>query len=219
MLVAIVASLVLFIPLQGMSAQEKSRTVMIDFDQSSKIPAGLRAETTGHARFTAQWDVVPCNAAPSPPNILRITEIKAASGSQFNICWTDSLKFRDGTIEVKVRADTGRIDQGGGPMWRVTDRKNYYVARLNPLEDNFRIYYVKRGRRVMIASADVHGIKAGEWFTIRIETRGSRITGWVNGRKLIETTDSTFSNQGGVGLWTKADAASSFDNLSVKITN
>ena len=210
--------LVLSIPLTGICDKNSSPdTVMINFDSSTRIPMGLRAETTGAAHFTAEWNVVPCNAAPSPPNVLRITEIKAPSGGQFNICWTDSIEMKDGTIEVMVRADTGRIDQGGGPMWRVTDRKNYYVARLNPMEDNFRLYYVKRGRRVMIAGASVHGIKAGDWFTIKIETRGNRITGWVNGRKLIETTDHTFSNPGGVGLWTKADAASSFDNFTVKI--
>ncbi len=213
-------SLVLVLPVQVTGGQSNDNVnITIDFDEYSRLPQGFKVETTGHARYTAQWHVVACGAAPSPPHVLRITEIKAPSGGQFNICWTDSLKFADGTIEVKVRADSGRIDQGGGPMWRVTDRNNYYVARLNPLEDNFRIYYVKRGRRVMIASADVHGIKAGQWFSIKIKTSGDRITGWVNGRKLIEVTDSTFSQKGGFGLWTKADAASSFDDISIQTSN
>ena len=198
------------------SGNNSSSPLIINFDDNSRLPVDLHPETTGHARFNAIWHVISDADAPSPPNILKITQIKAPSGGQFNICWTDAITFRDGTIIVKVRADRGRIDQGGGPMWRVTDRNNYYVARLNPLEDNFRIYYVKRGRRVMIASADIHGIRAGNWFTVRIDARGNHITGWVNGKKLLETTDDTFVNAGGVGVWTKADAASSFDDLEIK---
>ena len=199
------------------SGNNLSSLLIINFDTDSRLPIGLHPETTGHARFNAVWQVVSDSDAPSPSNILKITQIKAPSGGQFNICWTDMVSFRDGTITVRVRADRGRIDQGGGPMWRVTDRNNYYVARLNPLEDNFRIYYVKRGRRVMLAGADIHGIRAGNWFTIRIDARGNHITGWVNSKKLLETTDDTFRNAGGVGVWTKADAASSFDDIEIKI--
>ncbi len=221
-LFTLAVSLLLFLPVQVTGDQGSSTDktgIIIDFDEYSRLPQGFKLETTGHSRYTAQWHVVTCGAAPSPPNVLRITEIKAPSGGQFNICWTDSLKFTDGTIEVKVRADAGRIDQGGGPMWRVTDRSNYYVARLNPLEDNFRIYFVKKGRRVMIATAGVQGIKAGQWFTIRIDFQDDRITGWVNGGKLIDVRDTTFSRSGGIGLWTKADAASSFDDLAIRISD
>ncbi len=201
----------------GMDEKSVDKAVVIDFDQSGSIPMSMKAETTGHARYTAKWQVMPCGRAPSRPNVLRITEIRDPSGGQFNICWTDRLKLKDGTVQVKVRADSGRIDQGGGPMWRVTDRNNYYVARLNPLEDNFRIYFVHNGRRVMIATADVNGIRRGQWFSIRVDFRGSRITGFVNGHKLIDVHDSTFGNTGGIGLWTKADAASSFDDLVVRV--
>ncbi len=199
-----------------LSRGQEGKIVTINFDKSLKLPAGFKAETTGYTRRGATWQVLPDAGAPSGPNILKITDIGSPSGSQFNICWTDRIKFRDGSIEVKVRADTGRIDQGGGPMWRVKDRMNYYVARLNPLEDNFRIYYVKNGRRVMIGSAPAGRISEGQWFTIKITVKGSLICGWVNGRKLIEVKDSTLEDAGGVGLWTKADAASSFDDLTVR---
>ena len=199
-----------------LSRSEEGKIVTINFDKSLQLPAGFKSETTGYARHGATWQVVPDEGAPSGPNILKITDIGSPSSSQFNICWTDRIKFRDGDIEVKVRADRGRIDQGGGPMWRVKDRMNYYVARLNPLEENFRIYYVKNGRRVMIGSASAEGIKEGQWFTIRITVRGSAISGWVNGRKLVEVKDSTLEYAGGIGLWTKADAASSFDDLTAR---
>ncbi len=206
------------IPLHSAPVNWKQE-VMFNFDKSASLPAGFKIETTGHTRHNARWQVVADAEAPSKPNVLGITEIKSPSGYQFNLCWTDRVQFKNGTIEVKVRANSGRIDEGGGPMWRVKDRNNYYVARLNPLEDNFRIYYVKNGRRSMIASASVNGIKKGQWFTIKVAVQGDKITGWVNAVKLIETKDSTIQDQGGIGLWSKADAASSFDDLAIEIDN
>ena len=214
----------LFLPIQPSEIYAQQQTIKeikggdmtINFDKSIKLPPGFRAETTGYSTHAALWQVVQDKQAPSRPNILKITEIKSPSGSQFNICWSDKIRFKDGEIEVKVRADSGRIDQGGGPVWRVKDRLNYYVARLNPLEDNFRIYYVKNGRRTMIGSASVRGIKEGMWFTIKIAVKGDMITGWVNGKRLIQVEDSTLGDEGGVGLWSKADAASSFDDLTVR---
>ncbi len=195
----------------------ENKTLIINFDQYPELPAGFRVETTRKSKYDAVWTVIQDHDAPSRPNILKITEIKSPSGSQFNICWSDEIRFMDGSIEVKVRADSGRIDQGGGPIWRVKDRMNYYVARMNPLEDNFRIYYVKDGDRVMLGSARVRGIREGKWFTVKISAKDDRITGWVNGKKLIEVKDSTLPDEGGVGMWSKADAASSFDDLTVKM--
>jgi len=195
----------------------ENKEVTVNFDKSLDLPFGFKVETTGYAKHDAVWKVVKDPKAPSSPNILKITEIPSPSGYQFNLCWSDRIRFRDGEIEVKVRADSGEMDQGGGPIWRVKDRMNYYVARLNPLEDNFRIYYVKNGRRVMIATSSVKGIKVGQWFTIKIITKDNTISGWVNGKKMMEVKDATFGDEGGVGMWTKADAASSFDDLLVRI--
>ncbi len=107
------------------------------------------------------------------------------------------------------------MDQGGGPIWRVKDQNNYYIARWNPLENNFRVYYVKDGKRVQLDSADVD-VSASEWHTIRIEHNGDQITGFLDGKELLEVTDSAFPEGGGVGLWTKADAASFFDDLVIE---
>jgi len=127
------------------------------------------------------------------------------------------VKFRDGAIEVSLRADRGKEDQGGGLIWRVQDANNYYVTRYNPLEDNVRLYAVKDGRRKQLASATGIGIgiKAGEWFKLKIVQQKNKIEAYLNDRKYLETTDRTFTKAGGIGFWSKADAASSFDDLVV----
>ena len=100
-------------------------------------------------------------------------------------------------------------------MWRVRDNKNYYVARFNPLEDNFRLYTVHNGARRMLANARVK-LPAGRWITMKIIQQGTRFEAYLNGRKLLTGTSDLFTKPGGVGVWTKADAVTSFDNFSVK---
>lgn len=163
----------------------------------------------------ATWVVKADANAPSKPNVLALTDTKESSGGTFNLCWTDRVKFKDGVIEVKVKAGTGREDQGGGPIWRVQDKDNYYIARWNPLEDNFRLYYVKDGSRKMLETASVKADPA-KWHTIRIEQKGDEIECYFDGDELLKAWDKTFSGAGGVGLWTKADAVTEFDDLEVE---
>ncbi len=187
-----------------------------NFDSSREFPPGWKAAATNPRDDLAEWKVVADDQAPSVPNVLTISRIKDGSGGVFNLFWTPKVSFQDGTIELNLRANTGEEDQGGGPIWRVKDANNYYIARYNPLERNFRLYSVKNGARKTLDDAGGISIKAGEWFTIKIVHKGEKIEGWLNGKKLLEATDQTFREAGGVGFWTKADAATSFDNLSVK---
>ncbi len=160
------------------------------------------------------WEVVQDKTAPSGQKVLALTKVNHNSASTFNLCWTDHVSFVDGTIKVMFRPVSGRIDEGGGIMWRVRDRNNYYVARFNPLEDNFRVYCVANGHRMMMNSARV-ALKAG-WHSMTIVQKGDRYECYLDGKKYLEGTDERFQKGGGVGLWTKSDAVTSFDNFTVE---
>ena len=99
-------------------------------------------------------------------------------------------------------------------MWRVQDANNYYLCRLNPLESNFRVYVVKDGVRRQLATALVE-TKMGQWHRVEATFLGERITCSIDGKQLLAATDGTIAMAGGVGLWTKADARTSFDDLVV----
>jgi Domain of Unknown Function (DUF1080) len=185
-----------------------------DSDATGALPPGWRAETTNPEGPNATWKVAAGPDARSRPNVLSIAAVNHDSTRCFNVCWTDAIRFRDGAVEVSFRALDGKIDRGGGPMWRVRDAANYYVCRANPLERNFRVYSVKDGKRTQLATADV-SIPSNEWQTIRIEHRGDRIACWLEGKKLLEAQDASLPEEGGVGVWTKADAVTSFDDLLV----
>ena len=196
-----------------MQAQAPGR---LGFDKTSagELPAGWRTGSTKPSGPTATWKVVAAPGAPSAPHVLAMTAHANTATSTFNLCWSDSLRFKEGTLRVLVRADGGEDDQGGGPMWRVKDADNYYVCRWNPLEKNFRLYHVVGGTRKQLASATVEPDPAS-WQVIEVQHAGGHIRCWL-GKTMIEASDDTLPDEGGVGVWTKADALTSFDDLRVE---
>jgi hypothetical protein len=205
-------------PVKASASQPADGTCRISFDEvkAGELPKGWKAEATNPKGEVAQWKVVADDKAPSKPNVLSITKIADTSGGHFNLCWTKEIQWKDGTLKAKIRADAGNQDQGGGLIWRAADAKNYYTARYNPLETNFRLYYVKDGKRVQLADAGNLGIKSGQWFTMKIVVNGEKMEGWLDGKKLLDMMDKTFADAGGVGLWSKADAATSFDDFATE---
>lgn len=174
---------------------------------------GWKFESTGGTGPTATWQAHPDATAISPPSVMSLVTTNHASEDRFNLCWTDAIPFGHGHLWVCVRADGGAIDRGGGPMWRVRDANNYYVCRYNPLESNFRVYVVKDGVRRQLASALVE-TNGEAWHRIEVHHVGTKIVCSFDGKALLTVDDDTFT-RGGVGLWTKADARTSFDDLSV----
>jgi hypothetical protein len=200
-------------PIDAFAAEDL--TMNFDDVAQGRLPTGWTIDAANPGGRLAEWSVVTDPTAPSKPNVLTLKTVYDTSDSVFNLCWTRDIAFADGEIEVKVRANTGKVDQGGGLIWRARDALNYYVARYNPLESNFRIYYVKDGERMQIANARGIEIKASDWFNIKVTQHGAKIEGYLNGKKYLEAKDETLKAAGGVGFWTKADAASSFDDLRV----
>jgi hypothetical protein len=196
--------------------QKKEGRITWNFEgvAPNQIPDGWEIEATNQKGALATWQVIADISAPSGKNVLALTDAKEGSGSTFNLCWTDSISFLNGEIDVSFKTNTGKEDQGGGVIWRVRDKDNYYVARFNPLEDNLRLYYVKNGSRKMLASGSMK-LASGEWHRLKIIQSGEAIEGYLDDRKLMEVKDKTLLERGGVGLWTKADAATSFDDFQV----
>ncbi len=188
-----------------------------DFDalEAGSLPEGWKVEATGQEKATAKWQVVRDEQAPLGPGILELTAPNHAESGVFNLCWTDAVRFGEGEIAVFLRARSGKIDQGGGPVWRVQNRNNYYIARYNPLEDNVSVYCVKDGKRTMLAYSGKVGWRDG-WRLLKISHQGDRIRVYLDGdMKLMVNAGNYITSQGGVGLWTKADAATAFDSFTV----
>jgi hypothetical protein len=179
-------------------------------DPLGQAPRGWVATETGGAGRLAQWSVVADGTAPGPPNAVAVES--GNSGSTFNLLVARNSYLIDLDLTASLKAVSGEEDQGGGVAWRLQDSQNYYVARWNPLENNLRVYVVRDGRRKMLASTDAPA-DAAAWHTLRIQMVGSSITVSLDDKHFLETQDASLAGGGMVGLWTKADADTLFDEV------
>ncbi len=132
----------------------------------------------------------------------------------FNVALVTRTHAQDVDLSVKLKAVAGEFDQGGGLIWRAKDKNNYYIARYNPLEDNYRVYKVQGGKRTMFKNAEIPHTPG--WHTLRVTMRGAHIECFYDGKKSLDCSDSTFPDAGMIGLWSKADAQSYFDHLTLR---
>ncbi len=186
-----------------------------DKNKIGAVPKGWVVSETNTKGRPATWQVVGDESTKNRPNIVAITD-NENKGHTYNLLIAENTNFRNVGIEVSVKAISGRQDQGGGVIWRAEDKNNYYIARWNPLEGNFRVYFVKDGKRTQLASADTK-LDVQKWHKLKIEHVGRKIKAKLNGKKLIEIEDITFRRSGKVGLWTKADAATAFDKFEIEV--
>jgi len=142
---------------------------------------------------------------------------------RFPLCIHQTFSARDVDVSVRFRALAGRVDQAAGVVWRYQNADNYYVVRANALENNVVLYKVENGKRADLkpigASLFAYGEKATvsqkEWNRLRLVARGARFSVWLNDTKLFDVEDNTFTKDGRVGLWTKADSVTAFDDLTM----
>jgi hypothetical protein len=206
------AALTLFV-LTTLAAEPAIREWTFKKDDLGKLPAGWTAAKTGEGEGSV-WKVTADDTAPGKTGHV-LTQTAAGPNRLFNLCLIDGVVFHDGELIVRAKAVSGEIDQGGGLVWRAIDANNYYVCRYNPLEKNFRVYHVKDGKRTELASKDKIEPDAEKWFTISVKHAGNKITCSLNNKHTLEVTSDTFPKPGKVGFWTKADAATSFDQLKI----
>ncbi|MEZ5967121.1 MAG: DUF1259 domain-containing protein [Planctomycetota bacterium] len=174
-----------------------------------KLADGWRSDATHPGGDThASWAVTSGSDARA-----RMIDPGTWSDRTFNLMWTDRVRVKDGRLVLRMRADRGRVDQGGGLIWRARDADNYYVTRFNPLEQDFRVYRVVKGVREQLQALGELPYRSQDWFTIEVVQRGDRITCTLNGREVLEVRDATFPDAGGIGVWSKADSQCSVAGL------
>jgi hypothetical protein len=152
--------------------------------------------------------------------------VKQSGRATYPLLLKNDTNIKDGFVEVKFKAIAGSEDRAAGLVWRARDANNYYVVRANALEDNVVLYKTVNGVR---SSLDIVGRKGGygtdvkvpanTWHSLRIDFKASRFNVSFNGKQLFEVEDSTFTDAGKVGLWTKADSVTLFDEVTYGETN
>ena len=188
------------------AAIASAATANFDDLKPGTTPAGWTGTRTGKGE--ARWEIVADDSAPSKPNVL-----KQSGHATFPVCLKKDTRLKDGFVEVKFKAVSGKEDQSGGVVWRCQDADNYYVARANALEDNVTIYHTIKGKRLSFKNVDTK-VASGVWHTLRVEFEGNKFIVFFDGNKVIEATDESFPDAGQVGVWTKADSVTIFDDFA-----
>jgi hypothetical protein len=194
-------------------AEDKPREFRFSKKSLGKVPPGWKATKTGEGKGSV-WEVVADKTAPSGTGHA-LAQTAAGPGSLFNLCVADDPSHKDVELRVAFKAVRGAKDQGGGIVWRYVDANNYFVARMNPLEDNYRLYKVVAGKRIQLETKEKLTVPVGEWHTLKVRHIGDKIECFLDDKKQLEAKDDTFKKAGKVGLWTKADARTWFDEFRV----
>ncbi len=198
----------------GVAAAE---TVNFDDMKAGAPPPGWTATQTGSG--AAKWSVEKDASAPSKPNVL-----KQSGVATFPVCIKDDTSLKDGFVEVKFKPVSGKEDRAGGVIWRARDANNYYIFRANAAENNAVLYKTVNGKRSpldIVGRKGGYGVKetvaSGQWHTLRAEFAGNRFKAYFDGKHLFDVEDKTFTEAGKVGVWTKADSMTLFDDFTYGI--
>ena len=156
----------------------------------------------------AKWSIEKDDDAPSKPHVLA-----QRGAAQYPVALKNDTALQDGFVSVRFKPVAGKEDQAGGVVWRAKDANNYYIARANALEDNVTIYHIIKGTRVSFKSVNAK-VAPATWHTLRVDFKGDQFTVTFDGQKVIEASDNSFTEAGKVGVWTKADSVTLFDDFS-----
>lgn len=204
----------------ALSATLFGQVINFDKDDEGKAPKGFIFGLTGKGK-PGVWVVRKDPTASSAPNVLAQADPDPVS-YRFPLCVYEGFAGKDVDVTVKYKPVSGKEDRAAGIVWRYQDSDNYYIVRANATENNVVLYKVEKGRRTdlpLVGKGRTYGAKApipsGEWGTLRVVAVGSRFEVHSNGVKLFDVEDATFPMAGRVGLWTKADSVTLFDDLTI----
>lgn len=192
-----------------------------DFEDGTpgKTPPGHATGLTGGGG-AVRWEIQDAGDAPSGKRVVAQLSDDRTNSRYPHLVW-DDFSARDVDVSVKFKTLSGEVDASGGIVFRYQDKGNYYVVRANSLEGNVVAYKTENGKRSSIGvrgKGDSYGVEAmvphQKWNTLRVIARGPVFEVILNGRKIFEIENDTFAKPGKVGLWTKADAVTQFDDLS-----
>jgi hypothetical protein len=187
---------------------------VINFDSAplGKMPPGWSAAATNGGP-APQWKVLKDGSAPTQPYVLALASGDAANHSPMAIL--DNMALRDGDVSVRLKPLTGHGGEAGGVVFRYRDANNYYLARANAIDHTIAVFKVQNGQLVPVGSGVRHDIPVNAWSILKVSVRGDRFQVYVNHRRVLQAHDGTFATTGKVGVWTRGEPGTYFDDFRV----
>jgi len=210
-----IASLQLVLGTVVAKAETASPALAWNFDreQPGTLPSEFSIGTLFDGRPAGNWQVLATDRAKSPPHVFAQVMAKGAEHA-YKVVLIKEVIASDLDLEVSFLPIQGQADMGGGLIWRAADDRNYYLARANPLEQNIRVYRVVKGVRHLLQNFD-QTIHVKQWHTLRVIHQDCRVNIFYDDKQVFDLCDKTF-HAGMIGLWTKSDAVTYFDDLQLQ---
>jgi hypothetical protein len=190
------------------------RAWTFDTESPDVLPKGFVIGTLFDGRPAGEWKVLSTDRAKSAPQVLAQLIGKGAEQA-YKLVLVEGLTPINVDVQVSFLPISGNADMGGGVLWRAADDRNYYLTKANPLEQNIRIYRVINGVRHLLQNFD-QIIDVKRWHTLRVINQGCRVRVLFDEKEVFDLCDQTFS-RGRIGLWTKSDALTYFDDLQMQV--
>jgi len=200
-------------PVTPQAAPDTPQFWTFDTEAAGTLPGDFVIGTLYDGRPAGEWKVIQAHNAPNPPHVQAQLMGKGAEHA-YKVVLIMASTSSDLDLEVSLLPVEGKADMGGGLIWHAVDDRNYYLTRANPLEQNIRINRVVKGVRQMLKNFD-QIIDVRSWHTLRVVMRGCQVNVFFDEKQVFELCDETFK-EGLIGLWTKSDAVTYFDNLRLK---
>ena len=200
-------------------AASYNETLTFDSAVIGKTPPGWTA-VAGRVEAPPAWKVLKDPSAPTQPYVLAHVP-SAEAGTAFRMAILQQPVCRDGDISVKFKPVAGKQDQDAGLVWRYRDDNNYYLVRADAQEKNVAVYKVENGKIVPLtprgraanAYAVNHPVATNAWAILKVVFKGPAFTVYYDHRRILQAQDPTFGGSGKVGLWTRGDCLTYFDNF------
>src|SRR5712692_1289929 len=198
------------IPVVGFSLDSATRVWTFEDDPPESLPPEFQVGTLFDGRPAGEWKILQTEAANNGTHVLGQVMGKGAEHA-YKVVLIQGTTATDLDVRVSFLPISGKADMGGGLIWRATDDRKYYLTRANPLEQNIRVYRVVNGVRHLLQNFD-QTIDVRQWHTLRVTHRGCRVNIFYDDKQVFDLCDKTF-HDGMIGLWTKSDAVTYFDDL------
>ena len=123
--------------------------------------------------------------------------------------------FHDGDISIRFKLVAGQLDQCAGILFNLKPNGDYLTVRFNGKEDNVVLWTFNKGKRSFVKKGTENvPLAMNQWYTLQISVHGTNLKAALNGKALLDYTLAE-PVSGKVGLWSKTDSVSYFDDFTV----
>ncbi len=211
--ILLLLAMAIAVPVVGFSLDSATRVWTFEDDPLESLPPEFQVGTLFDGRPAGEWKILQSEMAKNGKHVLGQLMGKGAEHA-YKVVLVQGTTATDLDLRVSFLPISGKADMGGGLIWRATDDRNYYLARANPLEQNIRVYRVVNGIRHLLQNFD-QTIDVRQWHTLRVTHQGCRVNIFYDDKQVFDLCDKTF-HAGMIGLWTKSDAVTYFDDLQLQ---